>query len=47
MAELVYLLQAAYDHLRKAKKLAQERIDKLDSKRKKVKLGKHIKENLF
>jgi len=36
--------RAAYDHLRKAKKLAQERIDKLDSKRKKVKLDLEARE---
>merc|ERR1719454_223975 len=36
--------RAVYDHLRKAKKLAQERIDKLDSKRKKVKLDLEARE---
>jgi len=36
--------RAAYDHVRKAKKLAQERLDKLDSKRKKVKLDLEARE---
>lgn len=34
-----YFFQAAYDHLRKARKAAEERNERLDSERKKVKLG--------
>lgn len=36
---LLDLWQAAYDKVRKAKKQAAERTQKLDEKRKKVKLG--------